>query len=75
MFPVVIKKCLTTLGFENNEEIPLMKEVRKQFFKFSIEKHPDKNNGIDKGFGEPITAFDTLCTYINDNIVFDSKDE
>ena len=63
------------MGFKNDEEIPLMKEVRKQFFKLSIEKHPDKNDGIDKGFGELKNAFDTLCTYINENVEFDNKDE
>ena len=62
MIPDVIIKSLKTLGFENDEDIPMMKEVRKQFFKLSIEKHPDKNNGIDKGFGELKSAFDLLCT-------------
>ena len=52
MIPVLVKNSLRVLGFMNEEEIPMMKDVRKQFFKESIAKHPDKNDGVDRGFGE-----------------------
>ena len=71
----IIKKCLRILDFENLDQVPLMKEVRKRFFHLSIQKHPDKNDGVDKGFGELKSAYDILCKFINENTEFDSADE
>ena len=49
--------------------------LEETFFQLSIEKHPDKNLGLDKGFDQLKEAYDAVCRYINENVNDDNKDE
>ena len=54
-----MKEYLSILGFDVDElnEFPKMKEVRKQFLKLAILKHPDKPNGNEKDMKELLKAY------------------
>ena len=45
-----MKEYLSILGFEVEglKEFPKMKEVRSQFLKLALVRHPDKPNGSEK---------------------------
>ena len=70
-----IKTCLEILGFSNTKSLPKLKLIRKNYIKLLIEKHPDKNEGIDRGFNELQKAFEVVSKYIVENVVDDSVDE
>ena len=59
----------------NPTSCPKMKEVKTAYHRVILERHPDRNDGNDKGFDEAKVAYDYLCEYIKDNIVNDDESD
>ena len=70
-----IRALLVVLGLKSDIEcIPLMKEVRRQFLKLSIEKHPDKPGGTKEAFQELKDAYDRVGKIIHETEQDDLND-
>ena len=62
-----IKALLVILGFNKDiEKLPLMKEVRRNFLKLAIEKHPDKPGGVKAEFQQLKDAYDKIGMLIQE---------
>ena len=63
-----MKDYLSILGFSVDElpEFPKMKEVRAQFLKLALTKHPDKPNGSEKEMKELLKAYKLVGKHIQE---------
>ena len=61
-----IKKMMLIMGFENQESLPSMTDLRKTFIKLAVEKHPDKG-GSEEEFKEMYSAYEMLGKIITSN--------
>lgn len=55
-----LEEALTLLGFSDVNAVPKVKKIQKQFYKLSMVRHPDKNNGskeATEAFQELLTAY------------------
>ena len=53
-----IQELLEVLGFpKGSKKLPKMKEVRKQFLKLSLIRHPDKPTGSNKDMSILLNAY------------------
>ena len=71
MLPYPVKFALSVLGFD---AVPKMKELRENFLKLCLERHPDKG-GSDDSFKVLLEAKETLSKYIQNNVPEDDSDE
>ena len=70
-----IKDLLVILGFEKSiRAIPLMKEVRRNFLKLAILKHPDKPGGVKADFQKLKDAYDRIGKLIEETEQDDLND-
>ena len=73
-----MKDYLSILGFDCNlETFPRMKEVRVQFLKLALLKHPDKNTNkakADKDMKELLKAYKMVGKYIEEKKQEDKDD-
>ena len=70
-----IKELLVILGFEKDiKKEPMMKEVRKNFLKLSMKKHPDKPGGSNEAFQELIDAYEQIGKHIQNMAQDDLND-
>ena len=71
-----IENLLVILGFPRGElRVPKMKEVRKQFLKLAMIKHPDKATGNDKDMKMLLDAYHRVGKFIEDMVTDDVNDE
>ena len=71
-----IENLLVILGFPRGEpRVPKMKEVRKQFLKLAMIKHPDKPTGNDKDMKLLLDAYHRVGKFIEDMVTDDVNDE
>ena len=42
-----VSQALKVLGYDNDDKLPTLKEVRKEFFRCARTNHPDKNTDMD----------------------------
>ena len=67
-----IQKLLEVLGFpKGSKRLPKIKEVRKQFLKLSLIRHPDKATGNNKDMTILIDAYEQVGKIIEnmENII------
>ena len=70
-----IRKLLVILGFDKDiKSIPLMKEVRRNFLKLAILKHPDKPGGVNADFQQLKDAYDKIGKVIQETKQDDLED-
>ena len=62
------------IKLKENGELPQVKEVRKQFLKLCIERHPDKEGGSNEKMKELLEANRRVCEYIMKNVNTDNSD-
>lgn len=56
-----LRTSLNTLGFDESlEDIPSLSEIRHQFRKESLVKHPDKTTGSKEKFQQLLSAYRKL---------------
>jgi hypothetical protein len=74
-----MKEYLSTLGFDVDglQEFPKMKEVRSNFLRLAMIRHPDKPNGTEKAMKELLKAYKLVGKQIEemDTEVVDDPDE
>ena len=63
-----VLNCMKIMEFENLEEIPKMKHVRKKFIRLVKAKHPDGGQGSEEDFRELFEAKEFLMNYIKRNL-------
>ena len=63
-----MKDYLSILGFlvDDLQEFPKMKEIRAQFLKLALIKHPDKPNGSEKEMKELLKAYKLVGKHIEE---------
>ena len=63
-----MKEYLSILGFNVDElqEFPKMKDVRAQFLRLALIKHPDKPNGSEKEMKELLKAYKVVGKHIEE---------
>ena len=54
-----LKAALIYLGFGDNDHVPKMKDIRKQYLILSNKHHPDKPGGTKEGFQKLSDAYNT----------------
>ena len=69
MIGQLIKNSLETLGFPNAESIPNLGLIKKNNLNLSIEKHPDKNWGVDRG----VVGLQQAFQHVSSNVLDDVK--
>ena len=52
-----VKEALLLLGFPDQEQLPKLKDITRQFRKLSLVKHPDKPEGSKEAFQELLEAY------------------
>ena len=52
-----VKEALLLLGFPDQEQLPKLKDITRQFRKLSLVKHPDKPGGSKEAFQELLEAY------------------
>ena len=71
-----LKDLLIILDFQKDiDKLPLMKEVRRNFLKLSLEKHPDKAGGNKSDFQELLNAYEVIAKVIQDTQQEDPNDD
>ena len=71
-----LKDLLVILGFEKeSNKLPLMKELRRNFLKLSLVKHPDKAGGNKSDFQELSNAYEVLAKAIQETRQEDLNDD
>ena len=71
-----IKELLEVLGFPNNQQkLPKMKDVRKQFLKLALIRHPDKATGNEKDMKVLLDAYQRIGKIIEGLVNEDPNDE
>ena len=62
-----IRKLLTILGFDESLPIvPTLSEIRRQFRKECLVKHPDKTSGSKDTFQQLLDAYQKIVHYLNE---------
>ena len=56
-------------------KLPLMKEIRKNFLRLSLERHPDKSGGSKEDFQELVNAYEKIGRVIQDTTQEDKTDD
>lgn len=69
-----LMKCLEILGFPKSETIPKLKQIKSNYLRLLIQKQPDKNGGVDKGFNELQKAYEIVSNYVFENLIVDGED-
>ena len=59
-----IYEYLRILDIPQNQELPKLKAIQRNYLRLCIERHPDKNGGVDKEFNEFHDAFENLSKYV-----------
>ena len=66
---------LRVLEIEDEQAIPKMKLVRRQFLKLSKSRHPDKGNGTNEDFVELLEAKKFILNYLKTNYPNENEDD